>query len=71
MPGKENQRQQIADVEEVGEGYLTEYGSLKPLTIKPGDVVIYEKFAGTFVKLENENYMLIDEKDVLAKIEEK
>jgi chaperonin GroES len=41
-----------------------------PLQIKEGDRVLYSKYAGTEVKIENEEYLILSERDILAIIEE-
>lgn len=68
LTGKDNQKQQIADVINVGEGYLLDDGTLRKLSIKNGDTIIYEKFAGVLITYDYEKYLIIDEKEVLAKI---
>ena len=69
LSGKENQRQQIADVVDVGAGYLLDNGTLRKLSVESSDVIIYEKFAGVPINFDFEKYLIIDEKDVLAKIQ--
>ncbi len=52
-----------------GDGKKQEDGSIRPLDVKKGDIVLFEKFAGTSVKLDGEDYMVMREEDILAIIE--
>lgn len=59
-------RQDIADVIATGEGRTLNNGTVLPLRVKAGDQVIYNKFAGTEVVVEDEKYLIIKECDILA-----
>lgn len=50
----------------VGEGYRHEDGKILPLKIKVGDTVLYGKWAGTEVKIEGKNLVIMKESDVMA-----
>lgn len=63
-----NAKSQIAKVIAAGEGLTLNDGTVKPLTIKVGDRIIYEKFAGTVIKYKDKEYRVIDERDVLIRI---
>ena len=63
-----NTKSQIAKVVAAGDGLVLNDGSVKPLTIKKGDRIIYEKFAGTVIQFEGKEYRIIDERDVLLRI---
>jgi chaperonin GroES len=49
-----------------GEGKFTDDGTLLPMTVKKGDVVLYPKYAGHPIKLDNEEYLILEEKEVLG-----
>lgn len=51
-----------------GPGYTMENGMFRPLTVRPGDDVIYSKYSGNETKLEGTEYVLIPERDILAVI---
>ncbi len=53
----------------VGGGRIKKDGSKIPLEIKKGDRVLYAKYAGTEVKIDGEEYLMMKEDDVLAIIE--
>ncbi len=50
----------------VGEGRHTEDGKLIPMNVKEGDRVIYSKYAGTEVKIEGKEYLIMREDDILG-----
>ncbi len=63
-------RKDIAKVVAVGTGRILNDGSsLKPV-VKPGDVVLYNKYAGTLITLNGKNYLLLKECDLLAILHE-
>lgn len=59
---------QIAEVIEVGPGGMVDGKEIK-MELKKGDKVIYSKYAGTEVKVEGEEYIIIKEADILAVLE--
>jgi chaperonin GroES len=63
-------RKDIAKVVAVGQGRILNDGSyLKPV-VKPGDMVLYNKYAGTMITLDGQNYLLLKECDLLAILHE-
>lgn len=52
-----------------GSGRLLDNGTVIPLVIKAGDTVLYGKYAGTAVKLDNQEHIVMKEDDVLAIVE--
>lgn len=50
---------------------MTEEGKLIPLDVKVGDRVLFGKYAGTEVKIEGEEHLIMREEDILGIIEEK
>lgn len=53
----------------VGSGKLMEDGSRRPLDLKAGDRVLFSKYAGTDVKVEGEEVLIMREDEILAVIE--
>ncbi|MBD90208.1 MAG: co-chaperone GroES [Deltaproteobacteria bacterium] len=53
----------------VGNGKITKSGDVRPLTVKAGDEVLYSKYAGTEVKLDGEEHLIMREDDILGVIE--
>lgn len=50
----------------VGDGTWLENGTVKPMSVKPGDTVMFAKFSGTPIKYENEEYIILNERDILV-----
>jgi len=53
----------------VGNGKLLENGTLKPLEVKAGDKVLFGKYAGTEVKIDGEEHLIMREDDIIAVVE--
>jgi chaperonin GroES len=53
----------------VGEGRRNDDGKLVPLQVKKGDTILFGKYAGTEVKLDGDEYLIMKEDDVLAIVE--
>ena len=68
IPDSAKEKPHQGKVVAVGKGKKLEDGSVRPLDIKAGDTVLFEKYAGTMVKLEGEEYMIMREEEILAVI---
>ena len=67
LPDTAKEKPQEGVVEAVGNGRLNENtGKREPIDLKVGDKVIYSKYAGNEVKLDDQEYLILAEKDVLA-----
>ncbi|MFQ5842393.1 MAG: co-chaperone GroES [Thermodesulfobacteriota bacterium] len=53
----------------VGKGKVSEDGKVRPLDVKKGDRILFGKYAGTEVKIEGEEHLIMREDDVLGVIE--
>ena len=62
---KDNKDTQTAKVIEVGEGKRIN-GKIEPVSVKKGDNVIVRKYAGTEIKYQGEDYVIIKEEDIIA-----
>ena len=62
------EKPQIAEVISVGNGKV-EDGKLIPMSVKVGDKVIASKYAGTSVKMDGNEYVVVSEDDILAIVE--
>ncbi len=65
LPGSEKEKPQQAEVIAVGPGKVEDGKEIK-MEVKKGDQVIYSKYAGTEVKLEDEEYIIVKQSDILA-----
>jgi len=66
IPESAKERPTQATVVAVGNGRVQEDGTVVPLAVKPGDTVLFGKYAGTEIKLDGEELLIIREEDVLA-----
>ena len=57
------------EVMAAGNGKILEDGSVRPLAVKVGDKVLFGKYAGTEVKVEGEELLVMREEDIMAVIE--
>ena len=69
LPDTAKEKPQRGTVIAVGPGRVTDEGKTIPLEIKAGDTVLFAKYSGTEIRLEDEDYLLIAERDVLAIID--
>jgi chaperonin GroES len=60
------EKPQMAEVVAVGSGKITHHGNTIELSVKVGDTVIFEKFAGSSVKFDGEDLLIVKESDILA-----
>lgn len=54
----------------VGEGRIDDNGKRIPMSVKPGDRVIFAKYSGTEFKIDDVEYLILSEKDILGIIQE-
>ena len=54
----------------VGAGKISDKGERMPMSVKEGDRILFAKYAGTEIKLEGEEYLMMREDDILAIIED-
>ena len=66
IPDTAKQKPQRGEVVATGNGRVTEDGKTLPLEVKTGDKVLFSKYAGTDLKLEGEEFLMINEGDVLG-----
>jgi chaperonin GroES len=69
LPDSAQQKQQRGTVVAVGPGRLLDSGERGKISLKKGDEVFYGKYAGTEVKINDEEYVLVKETDILAVID--
>ena len=66
LPDTANEKPQEGIVEAVGPGRILDNGSRVPMELKTGDRVLYAKYAGNEFKIDDIEYLIVSEKDVLA-----
>ena len=67
LPDTAKEKPQEGEVLAVGPGRMSDDGVRIPMEIKKGDVVLYSKYGGTEVKVEDEELIILRESDILAK----
>jgi len=68
IPDTAKEKPQQGKIMAVGPGKLTDEGKLVKLEVKKGDKVLYGKYSGTEVTIDGEEYLIMRESDILAKI---
>lgn len=68
LPETSKEKPKEGEVIAVGPGKYDESGTLKPVELKVGDKVLFSTYAGTEVKLEDEELLILSEDDVLVVI---
>ena len=69
LPDTAKEKPQEGEIIAVGSGRLTDDGKRLAMELKKGDRVIFSKYAGTEIKLEDTEYLILRESDVLAKLD--
>jgi len=67
LPDTAKEKPQEGKVVAVGEGRLSDDGKRLPMDVKVGDIVIYAKYGGTEIKINDEELVILRESDILAK----
>ena len=70
IPDTAKEKPQKGEVIEVGPGKRTEDGKLIPMNVKKGDSILLPKYGGTEVKIEEKEYQIVREEDILGTIED-
>lgn len=66
LPDTAKEKPQEAKVVAVGKGKVSDDGKVIPLEVKVGDKILYGKYSGTEVTLDEKEYLIIKEEDILA-----
>lgn len=69
IPESAKEKPQKGEVVAVGQGEVDDKGERKPMDVKVGDIILYAKYAGTDVKLNDVSYKILSIKDALAIVE--
>ncbi|OLC18242.1 MAG: co-chaperone GroES [Candidatus Rokubacteria bacterium 13_1_40CM_4_69_39] len=69
IPDTAKEKPQEGKVIAVGNGKVTEDGKKIPLDVKAGDKILFGKYSGSEVKLDDKEYLILREEDVLAILE--
>ncbi|MBN1895055.1 co-chaperone GroES [bacterium] len=66
IPDTAKEKPQKGKIVAAGPGKTSEEGKLIPLSVKVGDTVLYGKYSGTEITIDNEEYLIVRESDILA-----
>jgi chaperonin GroES len=69
IPDAAKEKPMQGEVVAAGKGKVSEDGKVNPLDVKVGDRILFGKYAGTEVKLDGEEYLIMREDDVLGVLE--
>lgn len=69
LPDSAKEKPQKGTVLAVGDGKVLDDGTRADFQVKKGDKVLFSSYAGTEIKIDSEEYMLMDESDILAILE--
>jgi chaperonin GroES len=69
IPDTAKEKPQMGQIVSVGNGKKTEDGKVVPVDLKAGDRVLFGKYAGTEVKVDGNDYLIMREDDILGVIE--
>ncbi len=67
LPDTAKEKPQEGEVLAVGPGRMSEDGKRIAMEVKKGDIVVYAKYGGTEIKIEEEELIILRESDILAK----
>ncbi len=69
IPDTAKEKPSKGEVIAVGAGSVMEDGKRKPIDVKVGEKVLYSKYGGTEVKIDDVNYLVMTDEDILAVVE--
>jgi len=69
IPDSAKEKPQKGDVIAVGPGRITDDGKLQKVEVKIGDVVLFDKYSGSKINIDNVEYLIIKEDDILGILE--
>jgi chaperonin GroES len=69
IPDSAKEKPQKGEVVAVGSGRITDDGKLQPMSVKIGDKVLFDKYSGSKVTMDEVEYLIIREEDILGIVE--
>lgn len=69
LPGSATEKPDRGEIIAAGNGKITDSGDVRAMDVKVGDTVLFGQYAGTAVKVEGEELLMMSEGDILAVIE--
>ncbi|MCX7956986.1 MAG: co-chaperone GroES [Endomicrobia bacterium] len=69
IPDTAKEKPQQGEVIAIGKGKVTDDGKVLPMEVKVGDKILYGKYSGTEIKIDNQEYLILNQDDILGIIE--
>jgi len=69
IPDTAKEKPQKGTVMAVGPGRVTDDGKRQPMDVKVGDIILFDKYSGSKIKMDDEEYLIIREEDILGIVE--
>ena len=69
IPDTAKEKPQKGTVIAVGPGRVTDDGKRQPMDVKVGDIILFDKYSGSKIKMDDEEYLIIREEDILGIVE--
>ena len=66
LPDTAKEKPQVGVIMAIGTGHITPDGKTLPMVVKVGQKVMYKKWGGNEIKVERKEWMLVEQKDILA-----
>lgn len=66
IPDSATEKPMEGEILAIGTGYINDNGDVRPLAVKKGDKVLFSKWAGTEVKIDGEELMVMKESDIIG-----
>lgn len=70
LPDSAKEKPQKGKIISVGEGKMLDNGTVRKMQVKKADIVLFTSYAGTEVKIDNKEYLIMNESDIMAVIEQ-
>jgi chaperonin GroES len=69
LPDSAKEKPQRGKIASVGEGKQLDDGTRRKMQVKKGDTILFTSYAGTEIKIDGKEYLIMDESDIMAVIE--
>jgi chaperonin GroES len=69
IPDSAKEKPQKGVVVAVGTGRVTDDGKQQPMEVKVGDTILFDKYSGSKIKIDDQEYLIIKEEDILGIVE--
>lgn len=69
IPDAAKEKPQKGTVIAIGTGKVTDDGKRQPMEVKVGDTILFDKYSGSKIKMDNEEFLIIREEDILGIVE--